>query len=604
MASETTMAGPDIGREPFWRSDAAKAVAAMLIVAAISSVGGFGRMTGTSDNDSLLRLVQVRDLIAGQGWFDLHQYRMGLEGALPMHWSRLVDAPIAAIILSVTALTGSQSTGEIVAMIAWPFMLYAVALYLLLRIGRLMAGEEAIFPLAVIGAVTLYQIGIFVPGALDHHNVQLVLMLAMVFFLLRAAPDNLSAWPAGATAVLMLAVGMETAPYVAAGGLFVVGWYLVGGRAARGIAAGFGAAFALTSGAVFIATVPPSTWGAAYCDAFSVAQFAVGAVGGAGLAAIALSRMLSETLARRALSLAALGAVTAALLLVYFPQCLRDPYADLAPMLQTYWLSAVAEAQPLWKVVEHSPGDLAGYYATTLIGLLVLGLRMRRTGLRREDILIAFVLLVALLVSVWQVRGTRFSAPLACVPLAIWVAGLRQQAMAFPGTAASLKLVGAWLVSLNMVWAQTAQAMPLFKPSETAGEQVTKEICDKDVDFDRLAGLPADTVLTISNLGAPVLRFTQHRVLAGPYHRNIAGNVLVLETLMGPSETGLLKARESGVGLVTLCRGNAETGFLSKRAPDGLLAALAAGKVPDWLEIVPESAGEPLELYRVLPPKP
>ena len=32
------------------------------------------------DNDSLMRLVEVRDLVAGQGWFDLHQYRMGGDG--------------------------------------------------------------------------------------------------------------------------------------------------------------------------------------------------------------------------------------------------------------------------------------------------------------------------------------------------------------------------------------------------------------------------------------------------------------------------------------------------------------------------------------------
>ena len=48
------------------------------------------------DNDSLLRLVEIRDLLGGQGWFDLHQYRMGPPGGFVMHWSRLVDAPIAA----------------------------------------------------------------------------------------------------------------------------------------------------------------------------------------------------------------------------------------------------------------------------------------------------------------------------------------------------------------------------------------------------------------------------------------------------------------------------------------------------------------------------
>ena len=52
------------------------------------------------DPDDALRLAQVRDLIAGQSWFDLHQYRIDpLNGGVLMHWSRIVDVPLAALIL-------------------------------------------------------------------------------------------------------------------------------------------------------------------------------------------------------------------------------------------------------------------------------------------------------------------------------------------------------------------------------------------------------------------------------------------------------------------------------------------------------------------------
>src|SRR5690349_21236823 len=111
MAREIAMAGQRIGGA-FWRGDVAKAIAAVIVIAAIAAVGGFEELAGNADNDSSLRLVEVRDLLAGQGWFDLHQYRMGTEGGFLMHWSRLVDAPIAAIILVVTAVTGSQAVGE------------------------------------------------------------------------------------------------------------------------------------------------------------------------------------------------------------------------------------------------------------------------------------------------------------------------------------------------------------------------------------------------------------------------------------------------------------------------------------------------------------
>jgi hypothetical protein len=41
-----------------------------------------------------MRLVEVRDLIAGQGWFDLTQHRLDPPG-VSIHWSRVIDAPLA-----------------------------------------------------------------------------------------------------------------------------------------------------------------------------------------------------------------------------------------------------------------------------------------------------------------------------------------------------------------------------------------------------------------------------------------------------------------------------------------------------------------------------
>src|SRR3546814_6246980 len=47
------------------------------------------------DADDLMRLAEVRDLIAGQSWFDVTQYRINpAGGGGPMHWSRFIDAQI------------------------------------------------------------------------------------------------------------------------------------------------------------------------------------------------------------------------------------------------------------------------------------------------------------------------------------------------------------------------------------------------------------------------------------------------------------------------------------------------------------------------------
>ena len=598
-----TMASDRPGeRSPAWRH-AAMALGATLLLAVLAAYKGFPTLSDAgSDNDSLLRLVEVRDLIAGQGWFDLQQYRMGLDGGFPMHWSRLVDAAIAAIMLAVSAATGSTASGEVAALIAWPLLLYAAALWLLLRIATRLGGDEVAFPALLIGAVTLHFTGIFVPGTLDHHNIQLVLMLATLFFLLDAATRTRSAWWAGACAVLMLAVGMETAPFVAAAGLFVAVLLLIQGDRSARPAFGFGIAFAATSALVLAATVPPSGWSAVHCDAYSLPQSSLGILAGLGLAAIAATPALRRSLATRGAALLALGGVAASLALIAFPQCLADPYAGLDPILKDYWLDSVAEAQPLWRVVTLDPESAAAHYMTPLIGLAVMALSGLRRGLRPGELLVALFLLVAFAVSAWQLRGSRFSVPIAVVPLAIWVAGWRRSVETRPGTAASLRLVGAWLVSLNLTWIMLGTAgWWLLTPDHAgaAGDAADASSCEKQEDYAQLAALPPQTVLAISNLGAPVLRYTPHRALAGPYHRNVDGNLATLRAFVGPPDEAADIVRRQGVTLLALCRGNGETRVLAGRAPGALLASLVSGDAPDWLDLLPESSNGPLEIYRV-----
>ncbi len=601
MANEMISAESRPAGNPVWRGDAFMAFAATLVVLAVAAAGGFQQLAGNPDNDSSLRLVEVRDLIAGQGWFDLYQYRMGLADGFLMHWSRLVDAPIAGIVLPVTALTGSQEVGEKAALVLWPLILFGLALYLLLRMGRVLGGEQSLFPVLVLGAATLFYGGAFGTGSLDHHNIQIVAMLATVLFLLRAGDDARYGALAGIASVFMLAIGMETAPYVAAAGLIVAGWFLFRGEEAAAPAAWFGWAFAASSAVVFVGTVPWSQWSQAHCDAYSVVQFAIGALAGAGLATVVSIPRARRGMASRAVALLALGGAVGVLTVALFPQCLADPYAGLDPLLKTNWLDGVDEAQPLWRMLATEPESVAEGYVTVVLGLVVLALRIRRHGIRRQEAMLATMLVVALLVSVWQVRGTRFALPLACVPLGVWVSGFRSRALAEPGTVSSLKVVGAWLVSFNIIWMLVSSGISNILSPAAATQQSSTQTCYKRSDYALLGALPPQRVLAISNLGASMLRYTPHSVLAGPYHRNIDGNLATLNAFMGQPDEARRIMRESGVSLVAFCPGNAETGFLARRSPDGLLSLLLAGTAPAWMELVPESDGKAIRFYKIAP---
>ena len=71
------------------------------------------------DGDDIMRLVQVRDVLAGQGWFDLHQYRLGPDGGTLMHWSRIPDIPIL-LLTSLFDLFLPSETALAWAITIWP----------------------------------------------------------------------------------------------------------------------------------------------------------------------------------------------------------------------------------------------------------------------------------------------------------------------------------------------------------------------------------------------------------------------------------------------------------------------------------------------------
>jgi len=562
---------------------------------AVQAVSGFPRLTDANgDNDSLLRLVQVRDLMAGQGWFDLTQLRLGPDGLL-MHWSRLVDLPIALLIGLFGLLPAPPQMAEWAAMVAWPFLLLIAALWFLIRAAVRLGGDEAMLPAGILGAIAMYHLGLFAAGTLDHHNVQLVLVLA-VLALLAGQPTLRAGLAAGLAAALMLAVGMETLPLLAAAGVVVALRFWWAGRSEAPFAAGFGLGLGGTALLILAATVRPSQWLAPACDAFSIAQAASAAVAGLGLAAAALAP-LPATRAARTLSLAGIGLAVVGLAVIFFPACLADPYAGLDPRLQRYWLRAVTEAQPFLSVLRSNQAQAAAFYVTPLIGLGACAWMLRRRGASRALVAAASLLAAAFLLSLWQVRGGNFSVPLAAVPLAAWIAGYRQLAAGRPSAKTSLAMVGAWLVSVNVAWGLLA-ALTI---DGGADEQAARgEQCTAAADFAPLAALPPSTVLAVSNIGSPILAYTPHRVLAGPYHRNVAGNLLVLDAMMGDAEAAHAIVRDRRIAYVAHCPGDPESALLAEWAPGGFIDGLGKGIVPEWLEPVPAPAGTPLRLYRVV----
>ena len=79
------------------------------------------------DTDDNMRLMQVRGWLAGQGWFDLTNYRLDPPVGFNIHWSRLVDLPIAGLIVLLRPIVGGVEAEKLACGIA-PLLPMAITL--------------------------------------------------------------------------------------------------------------------------------------------------------------------------------------------------------------------------------------------------------------------------------------------------------------------------------------------------------------------------------------------------------------------------------------------------------------------------------------------
>ena len=269
-----------------------------------------------NDTDDAMRLVEVRDLLAGQGWFDNIQHRLNVPFGASIHWSRLIDAPLAGLMLLFSPL--GAGTAEVVAAYVWPLLMLLLALVASAGVAVRLGGREALLPGALLPAFSLVTLTEFIPGRIDHHSAQIVLTLVMAWCALSAIGRPLLAIAAGLAAATALAIGAESVPAVAAVIFaFGVGW-IADVRFGRPLAL-FGVSFAAATLGHFLIAVPRERWLVPACDAISVVYVVAAVAAGLGLALCAALPISTRTPWKRLLAGMVIGGAIAAGLALMFP---------------------------------------------------------------------------------------------------------------------------------------------------------------------------------------------------------------------------------------------------------------------------------------------
>ena len=587
------------------------ALAAAILVAG-AGVAAFQQ--DFSEPDNAMRLVRVRDMLAGQGWFDSVQHRLNPPDGTPMHWAQWIDALLAGPIMVLRPLIGQQSA-EIVMAFVWPLGLLGLFMLLVVRISGEIGEQsglrrEAQWAAALIGALAFPALDKFSPGSFDHHNVEIVLGLTAVFGLIRMRTQPLWGAIAGVALGLAMATAAEGVPMVAVA-LVIAGllWLFYPSEFARGFAR-LGIGVAASSLVMLAVLVPPAEWGKPVCDAMGAPFLGVGLVGGGIAAALAwMPPDARQTLLRRLGMSAILGGVGAFVLARLFPECLDGGYAALSEEMSALWMTQISETRSLADLLRDDPGMLLAVSGAAAVGLIAALFFLRRHW-REPAGWVAFgFLLMGWVVLAWQIRGAAFATAFA-IPFGAWAVAIARREYRLHASA--LRAVGFALAAASAsaaAWASAGEALQQRLTDRTVLQNYESRVtsakaCATPEAFRSLAHAPKGVMLNQFGLGAGVLVWTEHGVLAGPYHRDVTGTMTMINAFRASPEKAKAIVTQSAADYVVVCQAAPETRFYARHADgvaaeDTLSAMLGRGEHPDWLQAVDISPSA-LHLYRVV----
>jgi hypothetical protein len=596
------------------RAGPSRAAVAMVVAAMVAIVVAMTVATGASpiragklpDTDDYMRLVQVFDWLDGAGFRDLLQHRLDPPAGTPMHWSRLVDLPLAAVIGAAEPWLGRPRAALLAAAIVPPLLL-VLFLLAVAWMARPLTGRGGALPVAMLAALPIPLAFQFEPGRVDHDNWQLILAALLV-----GASGRLALRPAATRPALVAAaagaaglwIGGEMLPWLAAFHAALALIWIRGRPIARSGLIAAAACLGCTVLLWLLVVAPARRW-TVECDGFGMAYAALPA---ATLYFWAGLWVLERRLRAWPVRLVAAGVAGIVALLAFadiFPACSRGPLGQMDPRLFAIFAAHIAEAQPLaamfggslWKVPLAMIGPVLALAVTILHAA-------RGRGRARSAWLAAAVFIgLALAITLGLVRVLPFALLFSTAPLvrlAQKVAVRCRGRLRMIAKPVLLGLAGPLLLLVPPIWIAATAADPAASAGTCDVAAAAPVLADP-------AGLGARRRVILAPIhdGAELLFRTPHAVIAGPYHRDVSGNLDAFDFFTATSAAAAEAiVRRRGVELVFLCPGHVDM-WLPPEEP-GTTAFITAlggtGPVPPWLRRIPLPPASGAVLFEVLPP--
>ncbi len=561
------------------------------------------------DPDDQMRLLEVRDWVAGQSWWDITQYRMNAPDGGEMHWSRLVDVPLGLAIVLFRPFVG-QALAEQLAASLVPLLTLSVAVFMYACAARRIFDARVGLVVAALVLTLMPFTTQMTPMRIDHHGWQMVCFAAALWALFDRQTSLRSSIILGLVCALWIEISVEGLPFAALLlGISALGWIFPSMSLASQRNHQFPIALASTAiGTLLFFSITESWASPNYCDALSPVHIAALGIMAIIVTIGALLMRARPTLDNMPLRIALCGAAAVsgcATLLAVAPQCAGDAFAGLDPLVRTYWFDRTPEGLPLWKlptdlVVQPIAYMLSG--AVALVFVLGRGKQLAASDKIRLILLYAGCIAIGLFVS----RTLVYAMTIANLLLAALLVDLFSAAERRTGLAArmGLRILAVFLampsVSAQIVENNLKATAVKVNPASVAAERklfALARACQKTSAAAALGQMPPSAIMAGLDTNPAILQFTRHTVVASGHHRNQVAMADVIRTFTGSADEagGIIRARK--IRFVVICDGSFELALYARKAPTGMLVQLRTGQLPAWLQRRPDIG--PFQIFEV-----
>ena len=275
---------------------------------------------------------------------------------------------------------------------------------------------------------------------------------------------------------------------------------------------------------------------------------------------------------------------------VLFPSLSSALFIDYPPILKVYWLDQVTEAKSIVRyVASHGFFSIENYALLVIPATLYPLFKCKNHHCTILYLIFMFNLALAIF---WQIRVMRLCFVLAA-PLQAYV--ILQLA----------DYIRSSIIKATVITSGAPLAVAFVILALSPTEEITTTLDQKEQSLKihkvlKEHDINSHTILSGIETGAPVLAKTDNRIIAAPYHRNIVGNQFLIEVML-EEDLSLAERKiiEKSIDIIVI--GNDPHLLILKdsASEEALINKLYSSDTPTWLDVVYDNIENGYRVFRV-----